>query len=289
MLPMDREVLGIRVLTVVLGAPPFLACLWWGGGVWTALVALLAALAAAEAVALAGCRSGEVAATAGQGRGAGGRAGDGTAVAATRVSTAGLAALLVLVLGDLVRIPLLLGITGALLVVMGLDAAFYPGGVRATGMLLAVLYPGLGLGHLVLLRREPQGLGWGLFLLAAVWTSDIAAYFVGLVRGHHRLAPRLSPGKSWEGAAAGLLAAAVAGAAGAGALLGLPAPAGAALAVGTAAAGMAGDLAESALKRAAGRKDSGHLVPGHGGVLDRFDSLAFAAPVLYWWKVLGGM
>lgn len=278
-----------RVLTVVLGLPPFLACLWWGGGVWTALVALLAALAAAEAVALAGGRPGAVAAAADRGRGADARAGDGAAAAAAKACAAGLAALLVLALGDLVPLPPLLGVTAVLLVLMGLDAAFYPGGLRAPGMVLSVLYPGLGLGHLVLLRREPQGLNWSLFLLAAVWAADIAAYFVGMARGRHRLVPRLSPGKSREGAVAGLLAAAAAGAVGARALLRLPVAAGAALAVGAAVAGMAGDLAESALKRAAGRKDSGHLVPGHGGVLDRFDSLAFAAPVLYWWKSLGGM
>ncbi|MEW6397669.1 MAG: phosphatidate cytidylyltransferase [Bacillota bacterium] len=255
-----------RVLTVVLGAPPLLACLWYGGRVWAVAVALLAGAAAAEAVAMA---------------------------EASRRLPAGVAAVLagclVLLLGGLVPLPLLLGATAVLLAVMILDAALYPRGVRAPAMLLGVLYPGLGLGHLVLLRQGAQGLGWSLFLLAAVWAADIAAYFVGLARGRHRLVPRLSPGKSREGALAGLLAAAVAGAVAAGPLLHRGAAVGVALGVGAAVAGMVGDLAESALKRAAGRKDSGRLVPGHGGVLDRFDSLAFAAPVLYWWKMLGGM
>jgi len=276
-----------RVLTVALGAPPFLACLWWGGGVWTVLVALLAGAAAVEAIWMAGT---------------------GRSLRLAAAVTAVLAAGLVLLLGGLLPVPasltagwvsspgenrtpgVLLGATTVVvLVVMALDAAMYPGGTRAPGMLLGVLYPGLGLGHMVLLRQGAGGLGWTLFLLATVWAADMAAYFAGLAWGRHRLVPRLSPGKSWEGAAAGLLVAAAAGAAAAGPLLDRGAPLGALLGGGAALAGMVGDLAESALKRAAGRKDSGRLVPGHGGVLDRFDSLAFAAPVLYWWRVLGGM
>ncbi|MDI6823489.1 MAG: phosphatidate cytidylyltransferase [Bacillota bacterium] len=276
-----------RILTVVLGAPPFLAALWWGGAVWAGLVALLAGAAAVEAV----------------GFGNGGRSLPGAVLAAL------LAAGLVLFLGGMVSIPLpavspvpgvaavapavagpaLLGVTLVVLVTMALDAALYPGGTRAPLLLLAVLYPGLGLGHLVLLRQASGGFAWSLFLLGTVWAADIAAYFAGMARGRHRLAPRLSPGKSWEGAAAGVVTAALVGLLGAPALLGLGALTGGLLGAGMAVAGMVGDLAESALKRAAGRKDSGRLVPGHGGVLDRFDSVAFAAPVLYWCRILGGM
>lgn len=280
-----------RILTVVLGAPPFLAALWCGGAVWAGLVALLAGAAAVEAV----------------GFGNGSRSLPGAVFAAL------LAAGLVLFLGGMVSVPLpavspgappvpgvaavapavagpaLFGITLVVLVTMALDAVLYPGGTRAPLLLLAVLYPGLGLGHLVLLRQASGGFAWSLFLLGTVWAADIAAYFAGMARGRHRLAPRLSPGKSWEGAAAGVLAAGLVGLLGAPALLGLGAPTGGLLGAGMAVAGMVGDLAESALKRAAGRKDSGHLVPGHGGVLDRFDSVAFAAPVLYWCRVLGGM
>lgn len=263
-----------RVLTVVLGAPPFLACVWLGGRVWTALVALLAAAAAVEAVRLGGSyRYRHLA----------------------QALAAALASSLVLVAGGGVLpaggvpLPWLGAITLVLLVVMTVAALLHPAGPRASDLLLAVLYPAVGFGHLVLLRGGPSGMAWVLFLLATVWAADMAAYFTGLAWGRHRLAPRLSPGKSWEGAAAGMLAALAVGAGAAPALLGVGSLAGALLGGGAGLAGMLGDLAESALKRAAGCKDSGGLLPGHGGILDRFDSLAFAAPVLYWWRVLGGM
>ena len=120
------------------------------------------------------------------------------------------------------------------------------------------------------------------FALALNWVGDSAAYYVGRNFGKHKLAPVVSPGKSWEGAAASVI-----GAIGFGLLyLGRFVPQIpwwqviliAALAN---VAGQFGDLAESALKRAAGVKDSGHLLPGHGGILDRVDSSLFALPVVY--------
>ncbi|MCU0971818.1 MAG: phosphatidate cytidylyltransferase [Gammaproteobacteria bacterium] len=120
-----------------------------------------------------------------------------------------------------------------------------------------------------------------LGLLVVIWAADTGAYFAGRALGHRRLAPMVSPGKTLEGLVGGLLAAAVVG-------IGLhrlgltaPAPAAAAVALSvvTAALSVAGDLFESHAKRAAGVKDSGRLLPGHGGVLDRIDSVLAGAPV----------
>ncbi len=125
--------------------------------------------------------------------------------------------------------------------------------------------------------------------MSIVWVADIAAYFFGRAFGRRKLAPRISPGKSWEGAIGGLFAVALGGLLAAGApalaqtlparLVGAWTPAGAVLAlVALAALSIVGDLHESLLKRQAGVKDSGTLLPGHGGVLDRVDALIPVMP-----------
>ncbi len=131
---------------------------------------------------------------------------------------------------------------------------------------------------LVLLKRMNGGTSLVFALFAVVWSADIGAYFAGRAAGRHKLAPRLSPGKTWEGLLGGLLLAAAAGAV---ASLWCPVPIALLmpLAVITAALSVVGDLAESRLKRFAGAKDSGRLIPGHGGILDRIDSLCAALPV----------
>lgn len=116
-------------------------------------------------------------------------------------------------------------------------------------------------------------------LLVTVWAGDTAAYYGGRLAGRHRLAPTLSPKKTVEGAVAGALASAGAGAALGSVWLGLPVPGLLGICLIAGLAGQIGDLAESAMKRAAGIKDSSNRLPGHGGVLDRVDSLLFAAPV----------
>jgi phosphatidate cytidylyltransferase len=119
-----------------------------------------------------------------------------------------------------------------------------------------------------------------LAFLIVIWANDIAAYFVGLAVGRHKLAPRVSPGKSWEGAAGGLAGGLVAGLLLA-SFLGLAQGEAAIWAIIVTLVSQGADLFESVLKRRAGVKDSGRLLPGHGGVLDRFDGILLAAPVGY--------
>ncbi len=118
-----------------------------------------------------------------------------------------------------------------------------------------------------------------LWTVGVIWANDVAAYLIGSRWGRGGLVPSLSPNKSWQGAAAGLAGGLIVGAIG-GAFLGSPVSyvlAG----IAVAAAGQLGDLFESMIKRAAGVKDSGDLFPGHGGALDRIDSLLFAFPVVF--------
>ncbi|MDR7421320.1 MAG: phosphatidate cytidylyltransferase [Armatimonadota bacterium] len=155
----------------------------------------------------------------------------------------------------------------------------------AAADLLGAVYLG-GLFAHVIVFRDAAGFAAVLAVVAVVWVNDIAAYFVGVAWGRRPLAPALSPGKSLEGLAAGLVAATLAGAA-SGPALGWPVGRAAVLGLAVAAAAVAGDLWESVMKRSAGVKDSGDVLPGHGGILDRFDALLFGVPVGYYlWRWL---
>ncbi len=130
---------------------------------------------------------------------------------------------------------------------------------------------------------------WLMYTLLVNWAGDIGAYYTGRSLGKRKLAPRVSPKKTWEGAAGSLAASVVI----AGAYLTYFVPtvgigAAVALTLAVNAAGQVGDLAESALKRGAGVKDSGAILPGHGGFLDRVDSTMFALPVVYAYVRLAG-
>ena len=123
---------------------------------------------------------------------------------------------------------------------------------------------------------------WLFFALSLNWAGDISALYVGQLIGRHKMAPNVSPGKSWEGAAASVVASVVYGAFYFPRLLpAVPLFEGLGLAALANIAGQFGDLCESGLKRGAGVKDSGTLLPGHGGWLDRVDSSLFALPVIY--------
>jgi phosphatidate cytidylyltransferase len=177
------------------------------------------------------------------------------------------------------------GILAALVMVSLADALlFEPDLARAPRRVgLAVLgaaYPGILLAMVVRLRQLPDGVAWLVLTLAVTWLNDTGAYFAGRSYGRHKLYPRISPSKTWEGAAGGL-AASVAGALvvkAIGWLPQLPWWGGVIVGAGAAVLGPLGDLSESMLKRAYGAKDSSSLLPGHGGVLDRVDALLFTAP-----------
>ena len=143
------------------------------------------------------------------------------------------------------------------------------------------VYLGAPAAAIIWLRARPDdGFALTVGLLLVVWASDIGAYAVGRAVGGARLAPRVSPGKTWAGAAGGAAAAAAAGAAMTAPAASVSAGAGALAGAALSAAAQIGDLFESALKRRAGVKDSGRLIPGHGGALDRVDGLLGAAPAL---------
>jgi len=150
----------------------------------------------------------------------------------------------------------------------------------AAAMLLGVIYVFGSLRCGIDLRAISQY--WLFFALSLNWAGDIAALYVGRLIGRHKLAPRVSPGKSWEGAFASVTASVIYGALYFPRLLpSVPLFEGLALAALANIAGQFGDLCESGLKRGAGVKDSGTLLPGHGGWLDRVDSSLFALPVIY--------
>jgi phosphatidate cytidylyltransferase len=134
------------------------------------------------------------------------------------------------------------------------------------------------------------GTGWLFVLFGLVWSCDTGAYFIGRAVGRRKLHPTVSPGKTVEGFVGGIVVAALVTAALGWVLVGLPVAIGILAGAVSAAIAQAGDLAKSLLKRAADRKDSGNLFPGHGGMLDRVDSLLFAAPTLIAFAVVfGGM
>ena len=181
----------------------------------------------------------------------------------------------------------------------------------AAASVFAFTYIALPMGMLVQLRQQWAGAFYLLYLLLVVWSGDIFAYFVGKSVGRHLMAPRISPKKTWEGAIASLVASVAVGwilfhyaqplssallRAGLierrDGLFGLEQPSMGPIILLTVILNIVaqlGDLVESLIKRGAGVKDSGALLPGHGGMLDRIDALLFAAPVLWYyaaWRVM---
>jgi phosphatidate cytidylyltransferase len=231
---------------------------------------------------------------------------------------------LMLAVGAGAETPLLS--TGKFLVMLGFSAAIVPfvfltramrnddlrgGYPAAAASVFAFTYIALPMGMLVQLREQWAGAFYLLYLLLVVWTGDIFAYFVGKSIGRHLMAPRISPKKTWEGAVASLLASIGVGwllfahaekismallSAGlirrADGLYGSEVPAIGPVIFLTVLlnnAAQLGDLVESLIKRGANVKDSGSILPGHGGMLDRIDALLFAAPVLWYyaaWRVM---
>jgi len=240
--------LGRRALSAAVLAPVALACIWYGAAPYVVLIAVAGGGLAIEWVWLCGAWPSRA---------------PGVWVPAT------------VLLGLFVSLNWAWAGIAVLLAGFGLLWAATGRGTLGAG----VLYVGLPAIALVWLRLAESGRANVMFLVLVVWASDIGAYAAGRLLGGPKLAPALSPGKTWSGAVGGLIAAIVVGqlAAGlmAGAALGRAAIFGGLLGIAT----QAGDLLESAIKRHFGVKDSGRLIPGHGGLLDRLDGLLAAASV----------
>ena len=273
--------LGRRVAVAAVGIPVVLAALWFGGWALGALIAAAAVLATMELYRLASAQGVQPFAVTGA-------AGSGAIVLlATAYPTPAQAAAAVLAV--LIAVAL-----------VALAASVFlrwPGGEPLASVaitLLGPVYVGCTLAFAVFLRSLPA-VGFVLLPLVAVWVGDSAAYFAGRAWGKTKLFPAASPGKTVVGGVAGLIGSAVAGALVAALTLtrvpgvGVSALAGALVGALIGVAAPLGDVAESVLKREAGVKDSGRLLPGHGGMLDRIDSLLFAFPIAYGVLVLLGV
>ncbi|NKE47686.1 phosphatidate cytidylyltransferase [Roseomonas frigidaquae] len=251
-----------RALSAAVLLPAALACIWFGAESFTAMVALAVAVLTWEWVHLCGRRT---------------RAFPGLAVPLVVLAAGTLAVM------DRVRVGLLVLLAGFAVTWLGVSLMGRRSGVTQPARRLAagVLYIGLAGLALIELRHDNEaGRGNVLFVFVVVWASDIGAYLAGRAFGGPKLAPAVSPNKTWSGALGGLVAALIFG--GACALAFTPGAALASIAVVVVLVGVAsqaGDLLESAIKRHFKVKDTSSLIPGHGGLLDRLDGVLAAAPV----------
>lgn len=159
--------------------------------------------------------------------------------------------------------------------------------VDVSVLIFGMLYIGFTLGHLLLIRALPDGIFLLFFVILVTWAGDTGAYYAGVSMGRTPLAPRISPNKTVEGLLGGcLLAVVVALIARAWFIPSFTVVDTLVLGVMLTVAGLMGDLSESMFKRGAGVKDSGGLIPGHGGMLDRLDSLLLTAPTYYYYVTL---
>lgn len=262
-----------RVLTALVGIPVLLAAIWWGSPWLTVLLALVVVLGIREFYRLFNSTN--------------------------------------------TRLPVALGILWCLGFILGAEATSDPVGFLTTSLiifmigafaaslwviayyrdqhirtalvylLLGPVYVGFLVSHAIVLRGISDagdlGRNWLLFALLVTFATDTGAYLTGRSIGRHKLAPAISPSKTWEGAAGGFMLAIVAALV-LGFLLELALPRWQQAVIG-ATVGMVsqvGDLAESKLKRVSQVKDTGSIIPGHGGILDRLDSLVFAVPAVYY-------
>lgn len=256
-------VLRQRVATAVIGIPVLIALVLAGGALFTAVAAVALAFAGYEffraagfdrspgaALGVALCAAAAIAVDAGDGWPQG-------LVAAT------------------VALPLLWPVFAARTETALRDWSVVAGGALYVGWLGA---------HLVLVRDLPDGRDWLLLGLFSIFATDTGAYFIGRAFGRRKMAPVVSPKKTWEGGAGGW-ACGFATVLALNAAFGLDAPPAAILGLAALLPVVAelGDLAESALKRSMAVKDMGGVLPGHGGLVDRLDSILFAVPMLYYW------
>ena len=260
-----------RLVTAAVGIPALALVVWLGEPVFSVVVAAVAALAAVEVCDLARSKG----------------------LTPSRVMAAVLSAALVLshfgfsaIWSTPEYVPLLIA---AAITILALTLTLSPIQNRNAALTLAaILYPAALLAHAPLLRGSEQGLEWIAFLLIVTFSSDTGAFFVGKAMGKRPLAPTISPNKTWEGAIGGFAAAILAAFTAAWTLdIDIDPPLIVVLGTLMGVVGQAGDLFESKLKRLAGVKESGRLLPGHGGVLDRLDSIVFNLALVYYF-VIGG-
>ncbi len=184
------------------------------------------------------------------------------------------------------------GLGAGLVLIFGGALAAGPGTgnlQKLAGGLFLLLFPVWSLAHLGFFLRSDAGRRSLLFLLLCVWVCDSAAFYVGSTLGRRKLAPRISPNKTVEGGLGGLMGALATGLVlKAFAFVPWTFPFTVVASLGIAVVAMTGDLAESLIKRNAGVKDSGSLIPGHGGILDRVDALLFSVPLFYYLLAFAG-
>ncbi|HLH74160.1 MAG TPA: phosphatidate cytidylyltransferase [Chloroflexota bacterium] len=271
-----------RIASAVVAIPIIVGVIWLGGPLFFALLVLAAALAARESIALLQPDYRAISELFATG---------GTLVlvaGATRGAVGVLSALAIVLVANLVAYTLESGRPNGKQSVWpnSFVAAVYAG---LPGALLMIERSWSGSFVLVLGGRLAFDFGaiWVLLILTTVWAVDTAAYAVGRLIGRHLLWPAVSPQKTWEGTCAGLLAGAIVSFVWA-PDVGISTGAGGALGLILAIAAILGDLAESALKRHAGVKDAGQLIPGHGGILDRIDSLVFSVIVVFLFGTIVG-
>ena len=261
-----------RVISAIILIPVIIFLVWWGGYPYSAAIILVAGLMLIEFWGLSQSIGG----------------------AGVRIFTVACGVLFCLSALDSIgfKIPVELVLTLTLLLPFSyqilrdrVDVAF----LSVASTILGAVYIGWAFGYHLILLRDISGVGRGLifFLLVTVWLGDTAAYLFGKRFGRHKLRPTISPGKTIEGTIAGIVFGTLGG-------LGvwsfflqniLSVPHALILGVLLGIVGQVSDLSESVIKRSADVKDSGRLIPGHGGLLDRCDSLIFSAPALYYYFV----
>jgi len=189
---------------------------------------------------------------------------------------------------EIILAALFVSLLGSVLLVLVQYGSLGNGLQTLCSLCIGTLYVSFCLAHLVLIRSMPEGIAWLLVLSAVTAGGDTGAYYIGRAIGRHKLCPVISPGKTIEGAIGGILAGSVCAVMTGLYFLPQTSPFLIVLAaVLLSLVGIAGDLTESIIKRSAGLKDSGTLLFGHGGVLDRIDSLLLAGPVLYFFLFYG--
>lgn len=256
----------IRILTALLLAPLVVAAVYFGGLAWSFLIALISAFSAWEALFIFG---------------------KALRITSMRRSTTYFVGALTII--------------SVLIMVFASDGSAFPASAAVLGLLVIItfirslpsemhlwvcasvssaIYAGIISRFFHEIFKMPEGAVIIMLIAVSIWTSDSAAYFFGIKYGKHKMCPQLSPKKSWEGAVAGVIGACLAALVG-GHLLSLPMTLCLITGLSAGILGPLGDLFESAIKRAAGVKDSSGIFPGHGGMLDRIDSFTFVLPAVW--------